>query len=400
VTTVRVRPDTCTGCGDCVGACPVAAIELRGHVAVITDACTACGICVTVCPVEAIEMTHVAPAPVARSAAHARGVWVFAELRRGQLVGVSRELMAKGRELADRRGAPLTAVVFGADVAAPARELVALGADRVLGAEHPSLALFHDDAYTDAFVALAAAGHPEIALCGGTVLGRAFFPRVAARLGTGLTADCTALEIDPESGILLQTRPAYGGNLLATIACPDHRPQMSTVRPKVFPAGAPDPARTGEIVIRRDWEGVLKPRTQVLEVLEEVVQTINISDADVIVAGGRGMGSAANFALLEELAQLLGGAVAASRAPVDAGWVPYARQVGQTGKTVCPKLYIAVGISGQVQHLVGMQSADVIVAINKDPEAPIFASATYGVVGDALEIVPLLIAALRGREAR
>jgi electron transfer flavoprotein alpha subunit len=367
---------------------------MRGETAFITEACTACGICVTVCPVEAIAMEHVAPAGPAPAGAPASGVWVFAELRGGRLAGVARELVAKGRALADRRGTDLTALVFGADVAAPAAELVALGADRVLGAEHAALERFHDDAYVDACVALVGDRRPEIMLCGGTVLGRAFFPRVAARLGTGLTADCTALEIDAESGILLQTRPAYGGNLLATIACPDRRPQMATVRPKVFPAGVADPARTGEVVIRRDWEGVLRARTRVLEVLEEVIQTVNIADADVIVAGGRGMGSAENFGLLERLAQALGGAVAASRAPVDAGWVPYARQVGQTGKTVCPKLYIACGISGQVQHLVGMQSADVIVAINKDPQAPIFSVATYGVVGDALEIVPLLIAAL------
>lgn len=394
MTTVRVRPDDCTGCGECIPVCPVAAIEMRGASAFITDACTACGICVTTCPVEAIEMEHVAPA--ARPLEPASGVWVFAELRHGRLTGVARELVAKGRALADRTGAPLTALVFGAAVGGPARELVALGADRVLGAEHPALEHFHDDAYVDAFLALAAGERPEIVLCGGTTLGRAFFPRIAARLGTGLTADCTSLEIDGESGILLQTRPAYGGNLLATIACPDRRPQMATVRPKVFPEGAADPARAGEVVIRRDWDGAIRSRTKVLEVLEEVVQTVNIAEADVVVAGGRGMGSAENFQLLEQLAQLLGGAVAASRAPVDAGWVPYARQVGQTGKTVCPKLYIACGISGQVQHLVGMQSADVIVAINKDPQAPIFSVATYGIVGDALEVLPLLIKALGG----
>jgi electron transfer flavoprotein alpha subunit len=310
---------------------------------------------------------------------------------------VARELVAKGRLLADARGARLTALVCGADVEAAAGELVALGADRVLGAAHPVLEHFHDDAFVEAAVALMGEERPEIMLCGGTVLGRAFFPRLAARLGTGLTADCTSLEIDGESGILLQTRPAYGGNLLATIACPDRRPQMATVRPKVFPAGATDPARRGEIVVRREWGEPLRSRTKVLEILEEVIQSVSIADADVIVAGGRGMGAAENFALLEELARTLGGAVAASRAPVDAGWVPYARQVGQTGKTVCPKLYIACGISGQVQHLVGMQSADVIVAINKDPQAPIFSVATYGIVGDALEVVPLLIKALGGR---
>jgi electron transfer flavoprotein alpha subunit len=210
-------------------------------------------------------------------------------------------------------------------------------------------------------------------LCGGTVLGRAFFPRVAARLRTGLTADCTALEIDGETGILLQTRPAYGGNLLATIACPDRRPQMATVRPKVFPAGAADPARTGEIVVRRDWDGVLASRTRVIETLEEAVQTVNISDADVIVAGGRGMGSAENFALLEQLARL-GGAVAASRAPVDAGWVPYARQVGQTGRPSARSFRTA-----RLRDLRSISSAcspPTSSSRSTRPQAPIFSVAT------------------------
>jgi electron transfer flavoprotein alpha subunit len=391
---VRVVPESCTACGECLAACPVSAIEMRGEAAFVTEACTVCGICVSACPAGAIVMEQPAAAPACAPAGDCTGVWVFAELRKGRLAGVARELMAKGRELADRKGTQLTAVVFGAAVDEPARELVALGADRVLGAEHPSLALFHDDAYVDAFAALAGEHRPEIMLCGGTVQGRAFFPRLAARLGTGLTADCTSLEIDPQSGVLLQTRPAYGGNLLATIVCPDRRPQMATVRPKVFAAGAPDPARRGEIVVRRDWDGVLAPRTRVVELLEEVIETVNIADADVIVAGGRGLGSAENFRILEDLAKAVGGAVAATRAAVDAGWVGYSHQVGQTGKTVCPKLYIACGISGQVQHLVGMQSSDVIVAINKDPDAPIFSVATYGIVGDALEIVPQLVKAL------
>ena len=390
---VRVDAAACTGCGECLPACPVAAIEMRAGAAFVTEACTACGICVTVCPVEAIAMEGVRP--VAPQCGPCSGVWVFAELRRGRLAGVARELVAKGRLLADARGARLTALVFGSDVGAAARELVALGADRVLGAEHPALELFHDDAYVDACLALIGEERPEIMLCGGTVLGRAFFPRVAARLGTGLTADCTSLEIDGESGILLQTRPAYGGNLLATIACPDRRPQMATVRPKVFPAGAADPARAGEILVRREWGESLRPRTKVLELLEEVVQSVSIADADVIVAGGRGMGSAENFGLLEQLARALGGAVAASRAPVDAGWVPYARQVGQTGKTVCPKLYIACGISGAIQHKVGMQGSGTIVAINKDPNAPIFDFSDIGVVGDVHQIVPKLTELVR-----
>ena len=273
-------------------------------------------------------------------------------------------------------------------------ELVSLGADKVIAADHAALELFHDDAYAGVLTSLAAEHRPEIILCGATVQGRSFFPRVAARLGTGLTADCTELDIEEGTGNLLQTRPAYGGNIMATIACPNHRPQMSTVRPKVFKPAVPDQARQGEITLLTEWGEEVQSRTRVVEVMRETVQSVNIAEADVIVSGGRGMGSAENFGLLDGLARALGGAVGASRAAVDSGWLPYAHQVGQTGKTVCPKIYVACGISGQVQHLVGMQSSDMIIAINKDREAPIFKVATVGVVGDALEIIPLLTRAL------
>ncbi len=393
---IRVIAEECTACGECVEACPIAAVELRDDVAAILDHCNFCGLCVTACPVEAIELTREEQAGPSDKDSY-RGVWVFAEQRRGRLAGVAAELLGKGRELAEARGAELTAVLFGRSLEGMAAELVALGADRVLAADHPVLELFHDDAYAGVLTSLAREHRPEIILCGATVQGRSFFPRVAARLGTGLTADCTELGIEEKTGDLLQTRPAYGGNIMATIACPRHRPQMSTVRPRVFKAAAADPGRQGEIVIRTDWGEEVHTRTRVVEVLEEAVQTVNIAEAEVIVSGGRGMGSAENFGLLEELARALGGTVGASRAAVDSGWVPYARQVGQTGKTVCPKIYVACGISGQVQHLVGMQSSDVIIAINRDPEAPIFKLATVGVVGDALEIVPLLTKALTSR---
>ena len=393
---IRILTEECTACGECVEVCPIAAVELRDDVAVILEHCNFCGLCVSACPVEAVELTREEEAGPSDRDSY-RGVWVFAEQRRGSLAGVAAELLGKGRELAEARGSELTAVVFGRDLEGLAGELVALGADRVLAADHPVLELFHDDAYAGVLTSLAREHRPEIILCGATVQGRSFFPRVAARLGTGLTADCTELAIEEKSGDLLQTRPAYGGNIMATIACPRHRPQMSTVRPRVFKAAVPDPARQGEIVIRSDWGEEVHTRTRVVEVLEEAVQTVNIAEAEVIVSGGRGMGSAENFGLLEDLARALGGTVGASRAAVDSGWVPYARQVGQTGKTVCPKIYVACGISGQVQHLVGMQSSDVIIAINRDPEAPIFKLATVGVVGDALEIVPLLTKALTSR---
>jgi electron transfer flavoprotein alpha subunit len=355
---IRVISDECTACGECVDVCPIAAVTVSDDVAVILENCNFCGLCVSACPTEAIEMSR-DEAAAGGEKDSCRGVWVFAEQRRGKLAGVAGELLGKGRELADRRGMDLTAVLFGRDLEKMAAELVSLGADRVLAADHPNLELFHDDAFAGVLTSLAREHRPEIILFGATMQGRSFAPRVAARLGTGLTADCTELEIEEETGNLLQTRPAYGGNIMATIACPNHRPQMSTVRPKVFKALDPDPDRRGEI------------------------------------AGGRGMGSADNFKLLEELADALGGAVGASRAAVDSGWVPYARQVGQTGKTVCPKVYVACGISGQVQHMVGMQSSDIIIAINRDAEAPIFKIASLGIVGNALEIVPLLTRALK-----
>jgi electron transfer flavoprotein alpha subunit len=391
---IKVLADQCTACGECVEVCPIAAVTIRDDVAVILENCNFCGLCVSACPDEAIELSREGEEASGVDIGSYRGVWVFAEQKRGRLSGVAAELLGKGRELADSRGAELTAVVFGHGTEAVSRELVSLGADRVFAADHPVLELFHDDAYAGVLTDLVREHRPEILLCGATVQGRSFFPRVAARLGTGLTADCTELQIEEETGNLLQTRPAYGGNIMATIACPKHRPQMATVRPKVFKPSVPDPAREGEIVVRSDWGEAVSSRTRVVEILEEALQTVNIAEADVIVSGGRGMGAAENFALLEDLAKVLGGAVGASRAAVDSDWVPYARQVGQTGKTVCPKVYVACGISGQVQHLVGMQSSDIIIAINKDPEAPIFKVATIGVVGDALEIVPLLTKAL------
>jgi electron transfer flavoprotein alpha subunit len=230
----------------------------------------------------------------------------------------------------------------------------------------------------------------EIVIAGATPIGRSFIPRVAAKLRTGLTADCTSLAVDKDTGNLLQIRPAFSGNIMATIFCPNNRPQMATVRPRVMKRGQYDEGRTGEIIdVNADD---ISSRTRVLDTIKEVSElTVNLQEADIIVSGGRGLGDPKGFKLLVELAELLGGAIGSSRAAVDSGWIPYSHQVGQTGKTVCPKIYIACGISGAVQHLVGMQSSDIIIAINKNPEAPIFNVATYGIVGDLYEIIPLLI---------
>ncbi|MBM4433359.1 MAG: electron transfer flavoprotein subunit alpha/FixB family protein, partial [Chloroflexi bacterium] len=238
---------------------------------------------------------------------------------------------------------------------------------------------------------------PEIVLAGATPLGRAFIPRVAAILKTGLTADCTGLDIDLEKRLLLQTRPTFGGNIMATIICQSGRPQMSTVRPRVFKKGVPDKTRQGQI-IKVDFDKArITSRTKLLSFVEDVSERVKLDEADIIVSGGRGLGKPENFALLKELAGVLGAALGSSRPPVDEGWIPYSHQVGQTGKTVCPKLYIACGISGSVQHLAGMQTSEIIVAINDDPNAPIFEVATYGIVGDLFKVVPMLIDKLKNR---
>jgi len=319
-----------------------------------------------------------------------KGVWVVAEQRRGHLHKVSFELLGKGREIADALKCELAAVLLGYNVENLAQELIHYGADKVYLVDHPKLKDFNDEIYASVIADLAKTYKPEIMWTGATAIGRAFFPRVAIKLNTGLTADCTSFEIDLEQRNLYQIRPAFGGNLMAKIITPERRPQMSTARYKVFKALPKDETRKGEIVKPQIMVDSYKARATMLEFIEEIETTINIAEADIIVSGGRGIGCAENFQMIRELAEALGGAVGASRAAVDSGWIPYSHQVGQTGKTVSPKVYIACGISGAIQHLAGMQSSEVIIAINKDPEAPIFSVATFGIVGDVCEIVPAL----------
>ena len=318
-------------------------------------------------------------------------VWIYAEQRDGKLHSVSFELLGAGRALADARGQKLVAVLLGHGMRSAADELVAAGADKVFYLDSPAFEKFQDEPYAQALADLAREFKPDILLAGATAVGRSFIPRVAARLQTGMTADCTGLDIDAEHSILLGTRPAYGGNIMATIICPEKRPQMATVRPKVMKPLAKDSGRKGEIVERALAADQLQLRARVVNVVKELEDTCNLAEADIIVTGGRGVGSKENFKLVHDLASAIGGAVGASRAVVDAGWVPYSHQVGQTGKTVCPKLYFALGVSGAIQHLAGMQSSDVIIAVNSNPDAEIFKVATYGIVGDLNEVVPLLI---------
>lgn len=387
---IKVNPDKCTSCETCVTTCPFGAIEMRDGKAFITESCTVCGACVEACEFKAIERTGEEAVSAATDLSAFKGVWVFAEQHKGGIASVALELLGEGRKLADKRKTKLSAVFIGHGIKNKAQELITHGADIVYCADDPALKDFNDDSYSAVLTTLATLHKPEIILAGATAIGRSFIPKVAAKLYTGLTADCTVLDIDTETGNLLQTRPAFGGNIMATIVAPNHRPQMATVRHKVMKKAADDASRKGEIIdVKFTTAGDM--RTRVTKTVEEVSETINISEADIIVAGGRGMGSAKNFQLIEELAKTIGGAVGATRGAVDEGWVPYSHQVGQTGKTVCPKLYIAAGISGAIQHLAGMQSSDVIVAINKDPNAPIFSVATYGIVGDVMEVLPVMI---------
>jgi electron transfer flavoprotein alpha subunit len=319
-----------------------------------------------------------------------KGVWVFAEQHKGSISSVTLELLGEGRKLADKRNSKLSAVLIGTKIKEKAKELIACGADTVYVVDDPALADFNDDPYSEILVNLAKQHKPEIILGGATAIGRSFIPKVACELYTGLTADCTGLDIDPENGNLLQTRPAFGGNIMATIITPNHRPQVATVRHKVMKQAEPDASRKGEI-IEIPFTSHASIRTKVIKTVEDLTQKVNLCEADIIVSGGRGLGDPKNFTLIQELAKAIGGAVGASRAAVDEGWIAYPHQVGQTGKTVCPKLYIACGISGAIQHLAGMQSSDVIIAINKDPHAPIFSVATYGIVGDLKEVIPIMI---------
>lgn len=391
---LHINKEKCVGCKLCVTVCPFGALSMQDKKAVVNlDLCTLCGACLDACKFEAISLKKEKAAQ--KDTETHKGVWVFCEQKRGVLQPVSFELLGKGRQLADKLKCELAAVLVGHEIEAKAQDVIHRGADIAYVVDHPSLKNYLDDPYTNILVRLIKKYKPEIVLCGATSIGRSLISRVAVKVHTGLTADCTGLDIDEHKKILLQTRPAFGGNIMATIITPNHRPQMSTVRHKVMKEAQADPKHKGRVIKESFEEQAYFSRTKILDVIEEVSSTVNLTEADIIVSGGRGMKGPENFKLLEELAHVLNAAVGSSRAAVDSGWMPYSHQVGQTGKTVCPKVYIACGISGQIQHLVGMQSSDVIIAINSDPQAPIFQVATYGIVGDLFEVLPLLTKKLK-----
>ncbi|MFC2091308.1 electron transfer flavoprotein subunit alpha [Elusimicrobiota bacterium] len=404
---IKILQDKCSGCSLCVKSCPFEVVQIKSrkdeeklhprykNIAVILEGCTLCGACIEACPLDAIQITKEIKKPLAPLKDY-KGIWVFAEQKESKVQEVALELLGKARDLSSELDCSVTAVLLGDGVSDEAQKLILHGADEVLIVEDPALINFLDEPYTEVLCYLIEQKKPEIILMGATTIGRAFASRVAARINTGLTADCTELDIDPERKILLQTRPAFGGNIMATIHTENHRPQMATVRHKVFKPLDPDPQRKGQ-VLSVEYPDKIVSRSKIIEIIKDETQHVNLTDADIIVSGGRGLGKPENFSFIEELADVLGAAVGASRAAVDANWIPYSHQVGQTGRTVAPKIYFAVGISGAIQHQVGMRSSDVIIAINKDPHAPIFDIANYGIVGDLFEIVPELIKELKKR---
>ncbi|MBU5637565.1 electron transfer flavoprotein subunit alpha [Geomonas sp. Red69] len=420
----RVISGKCIACGArCQSVCPVDGVEMseQGEPIIAAEKCIGCVKCVKACPAGALEMFYT-PEELAiiagfekhggeevdeeeserrRRISAYKGVWVFIEQNDGEAAKVSWELTGVGRELADQLGVPLSAVVIGSGVEHLADLAFGYGADQAFLVNDPVFRQYRTEPFLEAMCHLIETHKPEVVLMGATGMGRDLAGAVATRVKTGLTADCTGLGIDAK-GNLMQTRPAFGGNIMATIMCDRFRPQMATVRPHVMPMPQQKSGRTGKVIHESCPVAESSIFTRVLEVITEkgAKDKVDVAGAEFIVSGGRGLMAKENFALLEELAEELGGVVGGSRSAVDAGWLPQDRQVGQTGKTVRPKIYIACGISGAIQHLVGMQDSDVIIAINRDPEAPIFEVATFGIVGDLFQVVPALTARVREMKQR
>ena len=389
---IWIEVELCNACKRCIKACPYGAIEMIEDKAHILDRCTSCGACLEVCKEKAI-LSDIEPR-VVPDFSDRKGVWVFAEQRGGKLASVSLELLGKAQELAGQLREDVSALLLGSQVSAMADTLIKHGAAKVFLVEHSALKDYRTIAYAEVVEELVKEHKPNIFLMGATHLGRDLAPRVSRRVGVGLTADCTELTIDPDEGILLQTRPAFGGNVMATIANRYSRPQMATVRPGVM-APQPKPENRGDVITQEVSLSEERIGLKVLERVREERKGVSLADAKVVVAGGRGVGEADGFRVVKELAEALGGELAGTRVAVEEGWIPADRQVGQTGQSVRPELYIACGISGAIQHRAGMMNSRYIIAINKDARAPIFQVADWGIVGDLYEVVPEMIRQLK-----
>lgn len=411
---IKVINDKCKGCTLCVKACPFDAIDMVDKLAVINEKCTACNQCIPACKFEAIERIEEKEKESVDLSAY-KDVWVYTEQRDGKLMNVAFELLGEGYRLSREISSDtkVCAVLIGGSVDHLVKELYAYGADKVYLIEDPLLERYTTDGYTKVLADAIKEYRPEIVIFGATHIGRDLAPRVAARLDTGLTADCTRLDVNTVNYIdylnkyttlntegmdrnagdknLKQTRPAFGGNLMATIVCPTHRPQMSTVRPGVMDKREKDDQAVGELVKVNHRLSKEDIHTNVIDVVKAAKEMVSLTDAQIICSGGRGLGDSSGFELIKEFAGKVGGVVGASRAAVDSGWIDHSHQVGQTGTTVKPKIYFACGISGAIQHLAGMQTSDTIIAINKNPEAPIFEVADFGIVGDLYKIIPEII---------
>lgn len=387
---IQLNKDKCIGCSSCMVSCPFNAIDMVDGYPSIGEACVECGACVDVCPVSALtKQENMAKGAVDISEYH--DIWVFIEQRERRIMPVSIELIGEAKRLAAQVGCKVCAIVCGYRIDQLVIELAGYGVDIIYVADAPELEEYTTDAYTHVIYQAVTRYKPDIFLMGATFIGRDLGPSIAVQCQTGLTADCTKLEIDPEDGRLLQTRPAFGGNLMATIVCEHHRPQMSTVRPGIMARAEFSRDSHAEIIdLKTDFDGV-ELREKVLKIVKSMREVVSLTDAKVIVSGGRGLGTPEGFELVKKLADRLGGVVGASRAAVDAGWISNSHQVGQTGTTVRPELYIACGISGAIQHLAGMQESRCIVAINKNENAPIFEVADYGIVGDLYKVIPAIL---------
>jgi electron transfer flavoprotein alpha subunit len=366
------------------------AIELDKNIAKVLPNCTLCTLCIETCPEEAISLEREDVKAQKIDISQFKGVWVVAEHYKKKIQNVSFQLLSKGRELADLLQVNLTFIILGTNFDDQLEKFGLFGMDEIIYIKSPILKNYYSDLYTKIITELVLENKPEIILIGATPTGRDFAPRVAKRLNAGLTADCTGLDINLETRNLLQTRPTYGGNIMATIRTPSSRPQMATVRPGIY--NMPEKVKKNVNILKIDYEFDEKDSvSKIVKIISKTKISVNLEDAEIIVAGGRGVGSKENFKIIEDLAHVLGAELGGTRITVELNWLDPDRQIGQTGKTVSPKLYIACGISGAVQHIVGMQNSDIVVAINKDLNAPIFGWAHYGIVGDLNEIIPFLI---------